>query len=567
MKRFVFVLVLVTMLLAACGGPAQAPATTAEEKPRFTDADIDKAQLITASELKELIGREGGIAPTGQNLPALPDNQEELNNQGELSTQAVLPYVSGIVYYIRHDPNLVSGNAPYSIISHSQLTDNSDIFYSGEREIQSVAGDHRHNGSGESGYFIVVSMRETTDPASDFDIFLFEASGQVYLLTDDTVDNTNVSRDYYYYSIPFGIVYEQPVAGKASVVLRRYVGPGPTYDTVVLSHPDPQRQPSISYDGKYITFVRDLSNGTHEIVKYTVATNTYVSVASSSAVLEYPSISRDGQKVMWLENGQRDTVKLKNLTTGVTQNILSDTFIAHPFLTANGLFMTYQTTRKIVVRDLITGQNAYVATTPFATVNLYGPIWAQEIAGKPVLKHRPAASLRPHEALCFLFNSIMFDDTVERAFTFQVNGQVHGSSVIYCFTPSPPLEFGDVVSWSLSSEARSLDGQRLDPVTGTSVVNLPPNGELTVRITGATSLAPVTVTNPRGSIRIVHSTTTLTDLIRGTYTIAARAYRTNSGKPTCRIYTPDFFSQIVWVDYSSYMPKVDVVYRSEPCGF
>jgi hypothetical protein len=275
---------------------------------------------------------------------------------------------------------------------------------------------------------------------------------------------------------------------------------------------------------------------------------------------------------MWLENGGRDSVKLKNLTTGTAHTVLSDTFIAHPFLTANGLFMTYQTTGKIVTRDFSTGKNGYVATTPFATIRFYGPMWQQVTDGKPVLLEA-LLSLRPHEPLRFYFSNLMISESVGSALTLLVNGQVRASGVnpgmayypVYV-TPSPPLEFGDVVSWSLSSAARSVDGYPVDPVGGSSVVNLPPDGQLRVHITGATGLAPVTVTDPHGSIRLVGSSTTLTGLLQGTHTIAAGAFRTNSGRPTCRLYTPDFFSQTATVEYF-YTPPVDVVYRSEPCGF
>jgi hypothetical protein len=279
MKPLVFVFLVTSLLLAACGQPTQAPTNGPTEKPLFTDADIDKAQLITASEMKELIGIEGGMAPKGQDVPALPESTSELR------TQATLPYVGGEVYYLRHDPNRLFG-LPYSVFRHQQLKDKLDLIYSGEREIQSVAG---------TGFVFVVSMRETTDPASDFDIFLFYIydpnNPEVYLLTGDTVPNTNVSMNF----TTKYIVYEQPVAGKASVVLRTRQDYGRfVYDSVVLGHTDPQRQPSISQDGQYLTFVRDLSNGTDEVVKYSVATNTYLSVASSSTLLEDPSISWDG---------------------------------------------------------------------------------------------------------------------------------------------------------------------------------------------------------------------------------------------------------------------------------
>lgn len=554
-KRWLL-LCLLPVALSACGGPTRVPTTNAQEKPLFSDADIDKAIRLTTGAIKELIGIERGIVPAGQEIPALPDNQ------GELTPRAVLPSVGGDVYYLRHDPNRLFGS-PYSVFRHQHLDDNLALIYSGDREIQSVAGSYS---------VFVVSMKETTDPSSDFDIFLFDFYDpnnlKVYLLTDDTVDNTNISVNLY----DNGIVYEQPVAGKATLVLRR--GHCCNFDTYYLIYSDAQRQPSISQDGQYITFIRDLGNGTHEVVKYTIATNTYLSVASSSAVLDYPSISNDGQKVMWLEHGSRDSVKLKNLTTGTTQTVLSDTFIAHPFLTANGLYMTYQTTRKIVTRDLSTGQNAYVATTPFATVSFYNPMWQQEALPKPILLEA-SQNLRPHEPLRFYFNTFMISDSVNHALTLLVNGQIRTSAVrpgIASYPveiiPVPPLEFGDVVSWSFSSGARSYDGQRLDPVAGSSWVNRPPDGALTVNISGSpTGLARVNVTDPHGSIRNVGSTMTLTGLISGMYSISALGFRTNVGRLTCRIYTPDFFSYATTVEYYLPPPTIDVIYRSEPCGF
>jgi hypothetical protein len=227
MKTVLAFLLLALCLLTACGGPARAPATSTAEKPLFTDADIDKAQLITVSELKELIGIEGGLAPAGQELPVL------LDSTPELSAQSTLPDTSGRVYYVRHNPRAVH-EPPYSIIQHNILTGTSELLYSGEREVQSVAGNQGVDVSGEDGGgWFYMSMRETTDPASDFDIYGFLDNSVVYLLTDDTVDNTNVS--FTFNTRERLMVYEEPVAGKASVVLRRWQEGG--YNNKVVLSP------------------------------------------------------------------------------------------------------------------------------------------------------------------------------------------------------------------------------------------------------------------------------------------------------------------------------------------
>lgn len=246
MKTGLAILLLATLcLLSACGGPTQAPNKNLTEKPLFTDADIDKAQLQMPTEVKELVGIEAGITPEGRELPELPDRQ------GVLSTRAVSPYGDGYVYYLEDDLYITHS---YSLYRHDQRTDTLTLLYYGERPIQSVAGDF-------SGNYVVVSMKETTDASSDYEIFHFhfkfdgDNHPDIFQLTYDTVDNTNVSTSF----DALRIVYEEPVAGKASVVLRtRQAYAPPLYDSVVLSHPDPQHQPSISQNGQYLTFVRDL---------------------------------------------------------------------------------------------------------------------------------------------------------------------------------------------------------------------------------------------------------------------------------------------------------------------
>jgi FG-GAP repeat len=361
MRHFVLTIVLIVGLLAACGQPPQAPNTTPNEHPLFTDADIDKAQLQIPTEMTELVGRDEGTASEGQILPALADSS------GELSAQAVLPNTSGFVFYVQYLPGF-NGADDYSLYRHNQRTDTRELIYSGNRYIQSVAGS-------SDSTMVVVSMRETTDATSDLDIFLFNVSDPanpaIFLLSFDSVDNTNVSMS----ADANRIVNEEPVAGKASVVLRTKQ-PFALYTSAVLTNTLPQRQPSISGSGQYITLVRDLANGSDRVLRYTLASNSYLTIATSTAVLEYPSISNDGNKVLWLQNGATtDLARLRNIAAGTTQTVLTVSFIGHPFLTGDGLFMTYQSGRNIFTKNLGTAQVQVVASSPFNFISFYAPMW------------------------------------------------------------------------------------------------------------------------------------------------------------------------------------------------
>jgi hypothetical protein len=369
MKPFMFILVLVACLLAACGQNTQAPTPLDEEIPLLTDADIDKAQLQVSSEVIKLVGSEEGLALKGREVPALADGQSEL------STQAVLPNASGYVYYAQFNQTPVVGTVPYSLYSHYQGFDSRTLIYSGFRQIQSVAGSLLDFNS----FSVVVSMRETTSPTSDFEIFLimFGEFGEesTVQLTSDSVDNINVSMT----ADASRIVYEESVSGGATVVLRTRQAFA-SYNTAYLINPSPQSHPSISSSGDYITLVRDQLSGNDSIQRYIIPSNTYLTVASSTSLtntFDFPSISGDGLKVLWLQNStvQPREVKLRNLSTGTLQTVATGTTIQHPFLTADGRFMTYQEGRNIVTKDLITAQVQTLTNSLSRFISFYSPMW------------------------------------------------------------------------------------------------------------------------------------------------------------------------------------------------
>ncbi len=366
---FALMFVVVCTLLAACGGSIQAPTTPTAEKPLITDADIDNAQLLLPTEVKELVGIEGGEATAGQGMTVASD--VVLSQQ---STQTGLLGGDSWIYYIQADTtptnapdarSLVPGPTTYSVYGKSAASDSPVLIYSGAREIQSISVHNTHN--------ILFSMRETTDPSSDFEIFFRTNSGGVDQFTDDDVDNTNVSTTSY----SDYIVYEELVSGRPSIVLR--TNSGTNAPVVRLSSAYPQRHPNLSGDGKQIVFVRDLPNGYDSIMKYTLATNIYSLVVDTTptnarltpVTLDFPSVSHYADKVLWLESNR--TVKLKNLSTGSVQTVASDATIKRPHLNYYGTFMTYQQGRNVYYKNLQTAQ-VWAFTNNSSFVNSYGAV-------------------------------------------------------------------------------------------------------------------------------------------------------------------------------------------------
>lgn len=407
MKSIVFVLVLTCFVLSACGRQSQAPAAPVEETPLFTDADIDNAQLQMPAEVKELVGLEEGT--TAQSVPALTDGSSEL------SPQAVLPNTSGFAFYVQYFQSFVGGT-PYSLYRHDQGTDSRTLIYSGDRQIQSVTGS-------ADGTVVLISMRETTASTSDFEIFLLSLSDPnnpvIIQFTNDTIDNINISM-----SRNFGrFVYEESVAGIPTVIIMKNNG-FLSFSKTILTNALPQRQASVSGDSRYVALVRDLPNGNDRVFTYDIALNSYLNVATSTTVLDYPSLSNDGLKVLWLENGTTDQLILKNLITGTTQTVASDAFMGHPFLTADGKFIVYQSGRTIVTKDLRTGQTQTIASSIVRLTSYYAPMWQKTFESKFI--GQPQSGVYPSS----LGTSVAVDGDLMVA---AATGETNGAGAVYVY--------------------------------------------------------------------------------------------------------------------------------------
>ncbi len=310
----------------------------------FDDSDIDNARTISGKSPRTAEPIDLGEIADGATLPDLP-NVETDSDDSELLNQAVLEKVFGIVYYIQYDTSLPE---PYSVYKHDQASNIKTLVYEGQREIQSVAGDL-------SGNIIFLSMRRYT--GGEFQIYRLNLlNGDVQQMTFNFTDNINIS-----ISRNAKVTVSQlEFNGSTTVVVSKFENATANshYEYTNFTN---YRDPSISADGRYLTAVRDLNNGKDRIYRIDLANNTRKTVATSGQLLENPSISDDGDRVLWLQHTNSDKrARVKTLSTGTTQNVyINPNTIEHPFITADGDFMTFGRKRKgginVYTKDLELG--------------------------------------------------------------------------------------------------------------------------------------------------------------------------------------------------------------------
>jgi Tol biopolymer transport system component len=338
----------------------------------FRDSDIDNAQLEIAKNVNVLEGSEENPLPESTELPAL------LESQGDFRAQAVLPDTSGFVYYVQHDPSNTS--EPFSIFRFDQHNDVNTKIYAGKREIQAVAG------SGD-GNIIALSMRETTSPVSDFEVFRFFVSTlRTQRLTDNTVADTNISLS----SDALKLVWEQPISGKATLILRSYTTTSTTtlFTELFLNRSEPQRQPSLSGNGRFIAFARDVNTTTDVVVRFDTVNNSYLTMAgSSTSILEHPSVSNDGNKTVYLQNRPvgNDLLILRTVNTATTQTVVTSPTLEHPFLSADGQFVTYGQLENNVIKVFtknLSNNSTLRITNPVSPINHLAMSWQLPFASQ-----------------------------------------------------------------------------------------------------------------------------------------------------------------------------------------
>jgi hypothetical protein len=356
--RFV-VVVLVVFFLAACSSPKTPIIPETLESPLFTDVDLNGAtfKAFTTTSVESSNKSEVELSST---------SEIDLSSSSEsaFSPQAVLPGSSGVIAYIRYTPTTTN---PYAILLFNQTTDVATVVYAGKREIDSVAVDG-------AGTKVVFSARQTTNPASDFEVYqLVLTPKTVTALTNNTNDDTNVS-----------------VSGDASIIAWEGLSTTSTRQVQwletatstlrTLNSTVNDTMPSISGNGAYIAFIRTLSTGAIRVYVYQLSNATLTSVISNTIPKKHPSVTDDKGKVAWTETTATTTrVLVRNTTTGVsTITVNNAAGVEHAHLRKDGKFLTYGLLEsgkwQLYTRDLTT--NTSLKNISSTTADAKGMFWS-----------------------------------------------------------------------------------------------------------------------------------------------------------------------------------------------
>ena len=375
MYRLCLVVLSLVLSLAAC---SKSPHLTLPEvEGVFSDIDIDKAVLSLATQTQEATGSLNAEVAGLSKGNTLPNNNADVKS--DLSTQAGLPNVKGILYYIQNDP---SQTDPWNMLALNPASGIESKYYAGNREIQAVGGS-------EDGNTFVLSMRETSSVTSDFEVYKFILSeGIVLKLTNNSVNDINVSL-----SADGKVVTWQTLVSSVSSVIFRTYSSNTAFAQKKISTPASAREPSISGNGKFITYVHDRPDGKDQLWKYSLGNNTYTAIYSTpdtQAIITHPSITDDGNRLMFLvKYPTNQDIQYIDLTTNQRRSaVYSTRTLEHPFITADGKYLTYgysgqlpSTNPKdfsVYVKEIATGQLAGVSY-PYPNVKQFGMSWQLEI--------------------------------------------------------------------------------------------------------------------------------------------------------------------------------------------
>ena len=274
----------------------------------------------------------------------------------ELSSQAVLPNVSGFVTYI-HFNGLTGKN---QIVRANQQNDQKTILL--ETSYNNSPGSVA---SSKDGKTVVYSLSG--------DIFRRVGSATTNITNNAAQKNYNVSVS----ADGKRVAWERNEGSKRVVTVRTYTTNG--FSQVTLPASVSQYNPSISGNGKFVALTRTVNNQ-NQILRYTLASNSYTTVYTTSNSVRSPSPS-NSNKLGWTEQtGSNYQLRSKVIGSSVKTHFSSDRYIGHSNMTADGKYMTYDfyeyvsgdTKYMVVTRDLASGKTAKLA---YDSHNFKEPFW------------------------------------------------------------------------------------------------------------------------------------------------------------------------------------------------
>jgi hypothetical protein len=360
---------LIVLCLASCSQQVTPIFTEKAPHAWFTNVDLDHA-LIDTVQANAIVASEGVETGEVTNHAPLAGNPEAASG---LETQAVIGRSSGFVYFIQK--LILATGTRYQIIRQDQSTGISILFLQTfNREITSVAGT-------ADGNTVLASIKETSSASSDVEIYKLVRSGTTTTttkLTATTIDESNVAIS----GDGRRLVWQglNPSNNKQAVFLRTLNPNGSLQTQGFLVSASDEYEPSISSNGKFLTFVRDVF-GSDQVRRFEVDTSISIGVVLSTVVtLRNPSISDDGTKVAYLEQGGSvlaSTIRIKTVG-GSNQIILSEIGLEHPHLTRDGGYITFTRTlgnvQNVFTRHLSTNTQVQTSTATSDT-DAYASYW------------------------------------------------------------------------------------------------------------------------------------------------------------------------------------------------
>lgn len=337
----------------------------------FSDKLLESAQ-IKAMPKSEVIEAPAQILSSAENETFIATSDS--TNPALVSKEYAGTQVWGKLCNIVNTP---SGQYKWSINRYDLETGAVETIFgvTNNRKIQSVMCE-------PSGYGVLFSMKETL--GGDYEIYSLNPGEENPLqkLTDNDTDDVDVTASW----DGSAIAWQNRLADGRQAILLSRENTDREFLPIVksLASASPFVQPSLSANGKWLTFVQ-LRPSFFAVMRYDIENNKYLEVRKvpRRKRLFHPSISNDGNIIGWAENLKQNRYMVKNLADNtLTQLLNNSNGIEHASVSANGDLVAYSvnadakrqtymtsldtlaTTR---IGDILYGTNRYLGTSWLGT--------------------------------------------------------------------------------------------------------------------------------------------------------------------------------------------------------
>lgn len=296
----------------------------------FSDKLLEKAQ-IKALPKSVIIEAPDQILSSTENETFIA--KSDSTNPALVSKEYAGTQVWGKLCNIVHTP---SGQYKWSINRYDLETDTVETIFgvTKNRKIQSVVCE-------PSGYGVLFSMQETL--GGDYEIYSLNPGEENLLqkLTNNDTDDVDVTASW----DGRAIAWQNRLAdGRQAILLMRENTDRSFFPIVKsLASANPFVQPSLSANGKWLTFVQ-LRPSFFAVMRYDIENNKYLEVrrVPRRKRLFHPSISNDGNIIGWTENLKQNRYMVKNLSDNtLTQLLNNPNGLEHASISANGDLVAY----------------------------------------------------------------------------------------------------------------------------------------------------------------------------------------------------------------------------------